>query len=84
MKLAIAALFVLFAFPAKADWICEGNICYPSPPPEYVDVLPDYPDYPLYPERRPVHNFRIRGEVVAVRNCAVIKGRGRVFSLLCR
>ena len=106
MKLVIAtfAAFLAFLLPAKADWICDAQTCYPAPPgytayvpseippiyvpPDYVDTPAPYRGYTTRTgrtiHRRPVHTFKVQGTLVARRNCAVIKERGRSFSLLCR
>jgi hypothetical protein len=64
MKLVLAALLILIAFPlaAKADWVCDssGTVCYPLPPPGFTDILPIDPDHrmpppPSYKPQHPVH-----------------------------
>jgi len=63
MKLVIAtfAAFLAFLLPAKADWICDAQTCYPAPPgyTAYVPseippiyVPPEYVDTPVYPRSR--------------------------------
>jgi len=61
-KLSIAAFawLALFAFllPAKADWVCDANTCYPlavhPPVPVIVDV-PEPAPAPTWTRHRPVH-----------------------------